>query len=380
MSQSVKARHYHTGQAIEVFFEGKTIARIENIASAPNLPAIFPGLVDIQVNGWNGTDINRPGVEPQDFVKITRDLRRKGITTWIPTLITQSVENLEATLRAYIKMYPQIRSAAPGIHLEGPFISPEDGARGAHPAQFVRSPDWKLMEKWIEISEGNIRLITLSPEWPEAPDFIKKCVKAGIRVSIGHTAAESSQIQAAVAAGATLSTHLGNGSHQMLRRHPNYIWDQMAADELFATVITDGFHLPDVVIKTILKVKAEKALLVSDTTAIGGLPPGEYDAPIGGKVVLTPAGKLHMEANANMLAGSASNLLDCVRYLAGTGMESLPDAWDRGSVLPAAFMGLPQAKGLTPGAPADWVLVRQEHGKFDLVEVCKDGIRYECEM
>ncbi|MDX2250338.1 MAG: N-acetylglucosamine-6-phosphate deacetylase [Bacteroidia bacterium] len=372
-SYSLRAIHYRTGNPLEIFMKEGVFSRINNISPAKNLPVIFPGLVDLQVNGWKGTDINREGTDPEDFITLTQDLRQQGITTWFPTLITQSVENLETTLHAYSKVYSLLKTSAPGIHLEGPFISPEEGARGAHPARFVQAPDWALMERWIAISGGNIRLITLSPEWPESENFIRKCISAGVKVSIGHTKADSMQIQSAVNAGASLSTHLGNGSHLVLRRHPNYIWDQLAEDKLYATIITDGFHLPHAVIKSFLRVKGKKALLVSDTTAVGGLPAGEYDAPIGGKVVLTPAGKLHLKTNSDMLAGSAANLRDCVQYLADTGLESLSDAWDRGSVMPSAFIGLPQADGLTPGAPADCVLLHQG----EMIGVWKDGVRVD---
>ncbi|MEZ4824772.1 MAG: amidohydrolase family protein [Bacteroidia bacterium] len=353
----LRAIHYQSLTPVLVSWQNGKFESIQAATSEEGLPVIYPGLTDLQVNGWKGTDLNRPGVTPEDFVRITREFLPLGITTWYPTLITQAVETLEATLQAFSDIHPQIAGATPGLHLEGPFISPEDGARGAHPRKYVRPPDWQLMEKWISLSENTIRLITLSPEWPQAPEFIKKCVASGIKVSIGHTRADTTQIRNAVEAGASLSTHLGNGSDQMLRRHPNYIWDQLAEDALSATIITDGFHLPDSVIKSILRVKGRQAMLVSDTTAIGGLPPGEYHAPIGGTVVLTPEGKLHMAENENMLAGSASNLFDCVRYLASTGMESLAAAWDRASVLPAGFMELPQAAGLAAGAPADFVLM-----------------------
>jgi N-acetylglucosamine-6-phosphate deacetylase len=263
-----------------------------------------------------------------------------------------------------------------GIHLEGPFLSPEDGPRGAHSLEHIRPPDTALFDQWQAASGGRISIVTLSPEWEGSAEFIRHCVRQGVTVSVGHTSASTVQISGAVAAGARLSTHLGNGAHAMLPRHPNYLWAQLAEEELWCTLIADGFHLPDEVLKVAMKVKGSRALLISDAVALGGLPPGSYDTPVGGRVVLTPEGRLHLAGQPGLLAGSAQMLLRHIARLAAAGLAELPDAWDMASVHPAGFMALPAAAGLTAGAPADLALIRRAGvagAGLALTALCKAG-------
>src|SRR5262249_8138444 len=148
-----------------------------------------------------------------------------------------------------------LAAAVPGLHVEGPYLSPEDGPRGAHPLEHIRPPDWDEFQRFLEAAGGRIRLLTLAPEAEAALPFIERLPAAGIVVAIGHTGADPETIHAAVRAGARLSTHLGNGAHSMIRRHPNYIWEQLACDDLTASVIADGHHLPASVLKCFARVK-----------------------------------------------------------------------------------------------------------------------------
>ena len=262
-----------------------------------------------------------------------------------------------------------------GIHLEGPFISREDGARGAHPLSAVRPPDWSLFERWQAAAEGRIKIVTLSPEWSDAPAFIARCRESGVIPAIGHTAATPEQIREAVAAGALLSTHFGNGVHPMLPRHPNYLWEQLAADELWASVIADGFHLPDAVLKTVMRMKGSKAMLVSDSVAIAGMPPGEYDSPIGARVVLTAEGRFHLADDPRLLAGSAQPLLAGIAHLFHSGLATLGEAWAMASTRPLTLLNRPGAAGLKTGEPADLVLFYwdEDEDEIDIEQVVKAG-------
>jgi len=302
-----------------------------------------PGLTDLQINGYAGTDINSETLQPADLRDISVKLWSEGVTTFFPTVITNSNENIIRSLRIISEacsLYAEAKASIGGIHLEGPFISPADGPRGAHPSAYVKAPSWDLFCRWQEASGGMIKIVTLSPEWPQSPDFIRKCVKSGVIAAIGHTAAGPEQIREAVNAGATLSTHLGNASHPMLPRHNNYIWEQLAADNLYISIISDSFHLPDSVLKVFLKVKQGKTILVSDSTQFTGMKPGEYSTHIGGEVVLTPGGKLHMKGQPNVLAGSGLSLLYCVNTLIRKRLAPPEDAWNMASAVPAVFTGL----------------------------------------
>ncbi|WP_340023699.1 amidohydrolase family protein [Paenibacillus sp. FSL K6-1096] len=367
-STFIRGRMYRTGEPVELVCEGGRILDIHPYpyaatlaGSADNgaLPFIAPGLTDLQINGYAGIDLNSVLLTTKDIARLSLLLLSQGVTAYYPTVITNGAEATAALLRSIADACREDRLAASciaGIHLEGPFLSPEEGPRGAHERRFIRPPDWELLQYWQQEARGLIRIVTLSPEWPEATGFIERCARHGIKAAIGHTAATPQQIGEAVEAGAVMSTHLGNGAHLTLPRHPNYIWEQLARDQLWSCLIADGFHLPDAVLKVILKVKGHQAVLVSDSVYLAGLKPGEYHTHIGGDVVLEPGGRLHLKRNAELLAGSARPLPHGIHHLAVSGLASLADAWEMASLRPAAMMGLPGQAGLTAGAPADVVL------------------------
>jgi N-acetylglucosamine-6-phosphate deacetylase len=306
------------------------------------------GLADWQVNGFNGIDFNRPELTVDQVRTVSESLAAEGVLYYMPTIITNDVGVIEHLITVIAQAARTFGDHAAdgvrlarivGLHLEGPFISPLDGARGAHPRRFVRAPDIRRLERWQELADGMIRLLTLSPEWPDTDRFVKQACKLGMRVAIGHTLATSEQIAAAVAGGATLSTHLGNGLPTMLPRHPNPVWDQLAQPELWASVIADGFHLPRPVFDVFRQVKGERFFLVSDCTEFTGMSPGRYKSPIGGDVVLTAEGRLHLADNEQLLAGSAMSLRQIVAKVVADGWLSLGQAVDMTTVRPWRFLG-----------------------------------------
>lgn len=302
--------------------------------SEGNFSFIAPGLTDLQVNGINGIDFNDPSLTVQDIVKATLYLLSKGITTFLPAVITNTDENIFKILRTISKAClsePIVKECIAGIHLEGPFISPLEGARGAHEAHYAKAPDWDLLLRFQEAAGGKIKLITMAPEWEGSYPFITKCTDNGILVSIGHSMADSEQVSMAVSAGATLSTHLGNGVPLLLKRHPNIIWDQLAAEELYTCIIADGIHIPDSFIKVVIRNKGNATLLVSDATCFAGMPPGEYQTHIGGTVVLTNENRLSLKGNPEILAGAAFSLLENIGYLISKNIATLREAWQMAS-------------------------------------------------
>jgi N-acetylglucosamine-6-phosphate deacetylase len=377
MGSEILAVHYRSGRPVRLSLKRGRIETVSLIrGKTDGLPWVGPGLIDLQVNGFAGLDFNGARPSEETAGQIARELARVGVTTFCPTIITNSDETIEAAVRAVARgcgRDPVAGDAVAGIHLEGPFICPEDGARGAHAREHVRPPDWDLLERWRRAGEGRVRILTMSPEWPGSAAFIARGAASGLLVALGHTGAAPGQVREAAAAGARLSTHLGNGAHAQLPRHPNYLWEQMAEDRLWASVIADGFHLPDSVIKVILRAKGWHAVLVSDSVPQAGLPPGTYDTAACGRVVLEESGRLHLERDPGLLAGSAQPLVKGVERLLKVGICGFAEAWDRASTLPAELLGLPQADGLAAGAPADLVVFRWDGERIDVLRTLKKG-------
>lgn len=376
----LEGRHFLSGENIVVEIGERKISdiRVLEDGHGRRLPWIGPGLVDLQVNGYAGLDFNAPDLDAEVVQRITQALWQEGVTSYLPTVITNTDHETERSLRTIASARLEeelLKRTIAGIHLEGPFISPEDGPRGAHDRVHVKAPDWGLFKRWQEAAEDSIRIVTLSPEWPGACGFIERCVGSGVIVSIGHTAATPEQIRDAVAAGASMSTHLGNGAHPSLPRHPNYIWEQLAQDGLWACVIADGFHLPDSVLKVVLRTKGPNALLVSDVTSFGGMRPGEYTTHVGGRVILARSGRLQLADDPNLLAGSAQPLRIGVEHLTNSGLCGMGEAWEMASSTPGFAAGLPSGSGLKAGAPADLVRFVRVEGRLEVEHAYKAGRR-----
>ncbi len=368
---------YRSGKPIRIEIRDGKIAEVIQISeTAKYLPIIAPGLVDLQVNGYGGIDFNTLALEHSDVLKAVKLLAQQGVTTFFPTLITNTDDAIQQGLQRIVKAcksYPEVDHAVGGIHLEGPFLSMEEGARGAHDPNLVKQPDWNLFQKWQKVAEGKIKIITLSPEWEGANEFIRKCSESGVIVSIGHTAATPGQIDQAVKAGARLSTHLGNAAHLMLPRHPNYIWEQLAQDKLWASVIADGFHLPDSFLKVIFRVKSESSVLISDCTKFARLAPGIYESHIGGKVNLNSEGRLSMVDQPKLLAGSAQSLLWCVNQVIRKKLLSMEAAWNKASIKPLELMTGKSYSAFQIGEPANLVLFEQNREEIKILDTLVAG-------
>lgn len=366
-----------SGQALRLTFGQEGLLSITELkGNREDLPFFGPGLIDVQVNGIHGVDFNTIGLTAEDVLKATQYLLSKGVTTFFPTLITNTDEQIFKIIRTIVNACQQfslVDSCVGGIHLEGPFISADDGARGAHNQRYIRPPDTQWLDQCQEVSEGRIRLLTLSPEWENTLEFIHHCQSRNVKVAIGHTNTSPEQIAEAVEAGATLSTHLGNAAPLMLRRHPNILWEQLAQDGLYASFIADGFHLPEAFLKVAFRTKGEKAFLVSDATAFSGMAPGIYQSHIGDEVVLEENGRLCMKANPDLLAGATNNLLENVEFLLRCQLCSLPEAWQMASGRVAEFLGS-HHNLLTGGSLGDIVLFEQPYSaKVHIRKVYKGG-------
>jgi N-acetylglucosamine-6-phosphate deacetylase len=381
--RSWAGRHWRTGAPVTVTAAGGRITAVRRDrgdgdgAAAAARSWIVPGLIDLQVNGIAGFDLNRGEPDPANVAGAVRALQASGVTRFCPTVGTASEQHIVGALRAIAAACaddPAVDHAVAGVHVEGPFISAEDGPRGVHDPAWVRDPDWAEFERWQDAAGGRIRIVTLAPERPGSTEFIRRLVAAGVIASIGHTAATEQQIAAAVDAGATMSTHLGNGAHALLPRHPNHIWAQLADDRLTAGFIGDGFHLGAATLIAMLRAKGEHAVLVSDVSSLARMAPGRYSGLHHTDVVLEPSGRLHIADAPQLLAGSASTLADGLAFVLRSGIAALPDAIALASARPAALLGLGDGAGdLAAGGACDLVRLAWDGERLEVLETVVRG-------
>ena len=338
---------------------------------------IAPGFIDLQVNGFAGVDYNSPSASPDEIARSIRAMFSTGVTRFFPTVITGSPEDMLGALRnlAHAREALAEGPAMEAFHVEGPHISPEDGPRGAHPARWVRRPEFEEFRRWQEAAHGNVRLVTLSPEWPEAPKYIERLASEGVVTSIGHTRATSRQIQDAVSAGATLSTHLGNGADAVLPRHPNYIWEQLAEDKLAASFIVDGHHLPDSFLKVAMRAKGvERSVLVTDAVMPAMCAPGPYR--LGEVDVELKEDDRVVLRGGTRLAGSSLRMDQAISNAMRVAGLSLTEAIAMATVNPARIGRIAgRLRGLRPGDRSDVVRFRVEDGRIRVVETFLSGQR-----
>ena len=356
-----------SGGAVELCVSGGRISSVEPVHDDPALPFLSPGFFDIQVNGYSGVDYSFDELSVEALEKTVRGLASSGTTQHIATIVTSPPDSVTERLRFFrsaAEESPLVRQAIRGIHLEGPFISPEDGPRGAHMAEHVRLPDIGLFNEWQKASGGRVRMVTLAPELKGAIEFIREISASGVLCAIGHTAAAPEVIAAAADAGARLSTHLGNGSQALLPRHGNHIWEQAGEDRLCASIICDGYHLPASAVRVLSRAKGEgRLILISDSTGLSGCPPGHY--PWGNtSVEIRPDGSLVLSGTP-YLAGAGFLLdRDIARFVEYTG-SSLAEAVECCNDTPARLLGF-EKNSIEAGAAANFTLFRYTPGDAGL--------------
>lgn len=237
-------------------------------------------LFDIQINGYAGVDLQQDDLSGPELRRVVEALAADETLRWFATLITDALPRMEARLarlEALRAADPVVAAAVCGYHLEGPWLSPEPGYRGAHDPQWMGPPDIAAFDRLQQAAAGHIKLITLAPEWPGSAEFIRYATTRGVQVSIGHSQADASQIDAAIDAGARFCTHLGNGVPAHLHRHDNIIQRLLGRDELTAFFIPDGIHLPPEVLQNFFRAKPPgRAYFTTDAMAAAGAPPGRY--------------------------------------------------------------------------------------------------------
>jgi len=371
---SINGRRYDTGEPVTIHIEGDRITSVEPAlpqGSVDSWPWVAPGLFDLQINGHGGIWFSKDNLTPDEVIRTLEPHFGFGITRMLPTLVTASHEALRdgfTAIRQACEQEAWVQELVAGCHLEGPFIAAEDGPRGAHPLKYVRPADWDEFCQLQDASGGRIRLVTLAAESPNAVSFIEKSVASGVAVAIGHTGADSDQITAAIDAGARLSTHLGNGAHGQIRRHPNYIWDQLGDPRLMASIITDGIHLPPSVIRSIIGTKGVRNVVITcDAAGLAGCPVGVYPMDKG-EVEILEDGRIVIAGQRQLLAGSSLETDVCITHAMDVAGVSLSEAFDMAGLNPCRLLNLEEVRlrrgsraDLTvfnlpaPGQPIEWL-------------------------
>jgi N-acetylglucosamine-6-phosphate deacetylase len=318
---------------------------------SPRLDAeiVSPGLIDLQVNGGFGLEV---GGDAQALRALAARLPSTGVTTFLPTAVSLGAADYRAVGGAFVDARGAPGARMPGLHLEGPLLSP--ARAGAHDAAAIREGGATLAVVLRDLLEaGALRLVTLAPERPGGLALIARLRAAGVTVSIGHTDATFEQAVAAIDAGATLATHLYNAMSPLRHRAPGAVGAALADDRLTVMLIADGVHVHPAALNVALRSKGpERVVLVTDAIAAAGAPPGRY-ALAGAEVVSD--GQTARLADGT-LAGSTLTLDRAVRMMAGLAGARLEDALAMASSVPAAAVGLTDVGRIAVGQAADLTL------------------------
>jgi N-acetylglucosamine-6-phosphate deacetylase len=359
-SLSLEGRLFPDGAPVHVEVQDGCIVSVSPLTRLDE-PAgserwLVPGFFDLQVNGFAGRSFAEPNLTVEDVDYIARAVLQTGATRFLPTLVTAELETLAhglSVLADAIERVPLVRAMCPGIHLEGPFIHPDDGPRGAHRRECVRDPSIPEYDRLRAAARGKIVMLTLAPERPGAIELIRHVASQGVIVALGHHRADDETLDRAIAAGARLCTHLGNGSDAMLPRLANHIWRQLGDDRLWACFIADGHHLPPATLRCMLRAKgAERSILVTDAIELAGMSPGRYMRR-GLEAELTPDGKVTL-VGTPYLAGSVATMpLVVARAVRYAGL-SFTDAVRLATLQPESLMSrYVTSWSCRPGQPAN---------------------------
>ncbi|MCE0496480.1 MAG: N-acetylglucosamine-6-phosphate deacetylase [Methylacidiphilales bacterium] len=370
-----------SGQICDVQIEGPVFKKItahkEDIL---DLPWIAPGLVDIQINGFAGIDFNRPLVSDEAWYHATQQLYASGCTGFLIALITNREEGyreLLTGLTARIKRDPR---NCLGFHMEGPWLNPDPGYRGAHRAEWMVNPDINLLRKWRESVGNFLKLITLAPEIDSeaAERVISEGRKQGIQFFLGHSAAMDDILTRTIAAGAAGWTHLGNAVPATVPKFENVIFHALAQSRLLASLIPDGLHLPPHVFRVLARILngAEPSRLLLTTDAMAGAATerpgtctlGEVEVDVGADGSARLFG-------SKRLAGSTLTPFAGVflaEHMSGLFLE---DVWEAFSVRPASLLQFKH--GLIEGNPADFCLLSPEKTPYLLATYHRGKCVYE---
>ena len=343
------------------FEDGKIVAigKLDNVEPIFDTDGVvLPGFIDEHIHGAGGADA-MDGTE-QALQTISEYVAKEGTTGFLATTMTQSPENIGKALKNVktVREKGEYKGAEVlGIHLEGPFISPKHV--GAQPLEYVAKPAPETFDKYNEISGGNIKVVTLAPEVEGGLDLVKHLAKIGVVASIGHTGAKFSDVEAAVAAGATNVTHTYNAQTPLHHREAGVVGAAMLIDELNCEMICDTIHVSVPAIKIFVKNKPhDKFTLITDAMRAKGMPDGLSE--LGGQQVFVKNGEARLADGT--LAGSVLKMNVAVKNLVEKVGVSFTDAVDFASANPAKNLGLYDERGsIEVGKRADFAVMDKDY-------------------
>src|SRR5258706_6057813 len=372
----VCGRHYSSGEFMKLEWDGGVITRFESVDVEPRV-WLAPGLFDLQINGFGGIDFQQDGLSVEDLLRASRALRASGCTRFLLTLITAEWKTLTSRLRHLRSLRAQsaeLQSAIAGWHVEGPFLSKEAGFHGAHDPALLVEPTPEHILELRSIADDDPLLLTMSPEVNGVNRAIRIAIEQNIKVSIGHTNASTAQIEAAVKAGATGFTHLGNGCPRLLDRHDNILWRILDRCDLMVSLIPDKIHVSPALFRLVHRlIDTQPIYYMTDAMAAAGMPPGKFT--LGKLEVEVSPDQVVRQPGQCLFAGSALKPIDGAFRAADMLGTRWQDVWGRFSEAPAAFMGL--RNELAVGQPADFCLLNLSNGAgTPEIRVYKAGIPF----
>jgi N-acetylglucosamine-6-phosphate deacetylase len=359
MTKTITARYLVTADDI-IEYPVLMLAKdgtIAHIVSDPQYlkhetTTLTAAFLDIHTHGALGHDVM--SASPAALGEMQRFLATRGVANYLPTTVTDSVEN---TLRALESLATAIESPASegeakpiGIHLEGPFLS--HAKRGVHPLQELQRPSIELFNRFQAAARGHISLMTIAPELPGAGDLIAHAASLGVKISIGHSNATAAETLPAITAGASSATHTFNAMRALDHREPGILGTVLDDDRLFAELICDGIHVAPPLVRLWLKAKGlSRTILVTDAMSATGMPEGQYS--LAGQPVTVTSDRAALTSDPNTLAGSILTMDLAIANLRRFTNATLAEATQLAAHNPAAMLALPRLTALDAGSPAN---------------------------
>lgn len=314
---------------------------------------LAPGLVDTHIHGYASHD-----VMDNDFdgIKvISEGLLSCGVTSWLPTTLTDSTENLDAVCETIGQHAGEETGAKiQGIFLEGPFFT--EKYKGAQNPKYMSDPSIDKLDKWHRLSKGLVNKIAIAPEREGVKDFIAFANSKDIRTALAHSDASYAQAEAAVEAGANIFVHVYNGMSGLHHREPGMVGAALNLKDVYAEMICDGHHVHPVAANIVVEARGpEETVLITDCMRAGGM--GEGESRLGEFEVIVKDGTARLKESGS-LAGSILELIEAVQNVVKWGLVSLPDALRMASLAPARSVKIDHVCGqIAEGRAADFILV-----------------------